>query len=338
MRLSIFSVLDHHPSRPRTLPELYRQVIGECELADRLGYDTYLVAEHHFHEYGGVPNPAVLLPVLAERTRRIRLGPAICVLPFRNPIEVAESYAMVDMLSDGRLVLGVGSGYLRHEFDGFGIDPGEKRDRFDEALGIVRRLLEGGRVSHEGRYYHLADVALNVRPVQRPHPPLYVAILRKEAAYHVGLKGQNILSVPYASVDRFEEVAEIIREYRRGRADAGLARSDDDAIFAFHCHVAGTDAQARAEAAEAFDLYVATRLYARRQTYDDILNSGLGLFGSVDAVAAKLARLQAWGIPHVALLNNFGLLPSELVQRSMTTMIQEILPRLGSRAVQDVVA
>jgi Luciferase-like monooxygenase len=85
------SVLDHHPGRGRTLAQLYDQVIGECEHADRLGYDSFLIAEHHFHEYGGVPNPAVLLPLMAARTERIRLGPAICVLPFRNPIEVAES-------------------------------------------------------------------------------------------------------------------------------------------------------------------------------------------------------------------------------------------------------
>jgi len=329
MRLSIFSVLDHHPGRGRTLAELYDQVIGECEHADRLGYESFLIAEHHFHEYGGVPNPAVLLPVMAARTERIRLGPAICVLPFRNPIEVAESYAMVDMLSRGRLVLGLGSGYLQHEFRGFGIEPGEKRDRFDEALTVVTRLLEGGRVSHEGRFFRLDDVALNVAPVQRPHPPIYVAILRKEAAYHVGLKGQRILSVPYASVDRFEDVEGIVQEYRAGRAEAGLPTSDDDAIFAFHCHVAETDARARAEAAEAFDLYVATRLYARRQIYDDILESGLGLFGSAETVAARLATLRDWGIGHVALLGNFGLMPTELVRRSMAIMIRQVLPRIA---------
>jgi hypothetical protein len=89
---------------------------------------------------------------------------------------------------------------------------------------------------------------------------------------------------------------------------------------------------ARAEAAQAFDLYVETRRYARRQTYDDVLESGLGLLGSADTVAAKLAMLRDWGIEHIALLANFGLMPTELVRRSMATMILEVLPRVADTA------
>lgn len=328
MRLSIFSVLDHYPGRGRTVPELYRQVIAQCDLAEALGFDTFLIAEHHFHEYGAVPDPVVLLPVLAERTKRIRLGPAISVLPFRNPIEVAESYAMVDVLSDGRLVLGVGSGYLKHEFEGFGIDPAEKRDRFDEALAITTRLLQGERVTHAGRFHRLENIALNVTPIQQPHPPIYVAILRKEAAYHLGRKGQRIMSIPYASADAFEDVRWMIEEFRRGQTEAGVAPSPDDAIFAFHCHVAATDEAARQNAAEAFNLYVETRLYAKRQTYDDILNSGLGLFGSVATVTEKLVQLHEWGIDHVALLMDFGLMPADLVHRAMTLVAREVFPEV----------
>ena len=99
MRLSIFSVQDHYPASARTLPQLYGQVIAQAELADRLGYDTFFVAEHHFHEYGAVPNPSVMLSTLAQRTKRLRLGSAISILTFHHPLTVAESYAMVDVLS-----------------------------------------------------------------------------------------------------------------------------------------------------------------------------------------------------------------------------------------------
>jgi hypothetical protein len=112
---------------------------------------------------------------------------------------------------------------------------------------------------------------------------------------------------------------------------AGLATSPDDVIFAFHCHVGESDEAARAAAAEAFDLYVATRLYARRQTYDDILQSGLGLFGSVETVAAKLAQLQQWGIRHVALLMDFGLMPADRMHRSMDLVAREVAPRVQAR-------
>ncbi len=331
MRLSMFSVLDHYPDRARSVGELYDQVIAQCCLAEELGYDTFLIAEHHFHEYGAVPNPAVMLGLLAARTRRIRLGPAVAILPFRDPVEVAESYAMVDLLSGGRLLFGVGSGYLRHEFDGFGIDPAEKRERFDEALDLVLRLMRGERVRHQGRFSQLDGVALNVLPRQQPHPPVYVAILRREAAYHVGRNGWQIMSIPYASLDRFEQVADMLGEFRQGRAEAGLGPSDDDAIFAFHCHVAESDEAARTNAADAFNLYVETRLYARRQTYDDILKSGLALFGSVETVADKLVRLHQWGIRHVALLMDFGLLPPALVHRSMRLTAREVLPAMRAR-------
>ena len=329
MRYSLFSVQDHYPDRPRTVPRLYDEVIELAERADRLGFDSFLVAEHHFHEYGAAPDPVPLLAAIAQRTGRIRLGPAISVLTFRDPRTVAESYAMLDVLSGGRLLLGVGSGYLKHEFTGFGIDPAENRERFDEALSIVRRLLAGERVTHAGRFHRLDEVAINVRPLQA-EPPFYVGILAKEAAFHIGRQGSRMLSVPYASVERFEDTATLLREFRRGQSEAGIGGSDDDAIFTFHCHVAETDEAARRTAADAFDLYVATRLYARRVTYDDVLRSGLAFFGSVDAVAEKLRALESWGIGHVALLMNFGALPQADVLHSVELFASDVIPRVRS--------
>src|SRR5215218_2474931 len=182
MRYSIFSVQDHYPGRGRSVPELYQQILAQGELAESLGYDTFFVAEHHFHEYGAVPNPAVMLSSMAQRTTRLRLGTAISVLTFHNPLTLAESYAMLDVLSCGRLVLGVGSGYLKHEFEGYGVDPAEKRDRFDEALEVLQRALSGERVTFAGRYVRVENIAINVLPIQQPAPPIYVAILRREAA------------------------------------------------------------------------------------------------------------------------------------------------------------
>jgi alkanesulfonate monooxygenase SsuD/methylene tetrahydromethanopterin reductase-like flavin-dependent oxidoreductase (luciferase family) len=327
MRISIFSVQDHYPARQRTLPQLYEQVIAQAELADRLGYDTFFVAEHHFHEYGAVPNPAVMLSTLAQRTRRLRLGSAISILTFHNPLTVAESYAMVDVLSGGRMVLGVGSGYLKHEFAGYQIDPAEKRERFDENLAILKRVLSGERITFKGRYNTLDAVQINVLPVQQPIP-IYVAILNRIGAYHVGRQGNAIMCVPYASLDRFDEIGPMVADFRRGRAEAGLAPSADDGTFAFHTHVAESDAACRKEAEEAFDLYVATRLYAKRQVYDDILRSDLALFGSVETVAAKMVRLYEMGIRHVLTLQNFGLMAPELVHKSMRLMAEEVMPRV----------
>ncbi|WP_119418438.1 LLM class flavin-dependent oxidoreductase [Desertibaculum subflavum] len=330
MRISIFTVLDHHPGRARSMAELYAQVTAQARLAEALGYHAFYVAEHHFHEYGACPNPAVLLASLAPQTTRIRLGTAIAALAFRNPVEVAESYALVDVLSGGRLELGLGSGYLAHEFAGFNIDPAEKRERFDENLYVLTRLLAGEKVSFQGRWNRLSNVQINVAPVQHP-VPIAVATLRPEGAYDIGAKGHNMLCVPYASVGRFEEIQGLIAQHHKGLRKKERKDFVGATGVTLHTYVAATDAEARAEAAEAFDLYVATRLYARRQTYDDVIASGLALFGSVETVAEKMLQLADWGVDHVIALADFGLLPFDRVERSMRLFAEEVLPRVQQR-------
>lgn len=325
MRLSFFTVQDHYPDQPRRVPDVYDAVLSLAEHADALGYDIFFSAEHHFHEYGVVPNPAVLLAAIAQRTMRLRLGSAIATLPFHHPINVAEAYAMVDVLSRGRLVLGVGSGYLKHEFAGYGIDGAEKRERFDESLSILRRLMAGERVTHQGRFHRLEGVQINALPLQSP-VPIYVAVLNKDALYHVGRQGNDVMCVPYASVDRLDDVAAMVKAYQDGRREAGLDPAATG-LWTFHTHVAESDAACRREAEEPFDLYVATRLYAKRQTYDDILRSDLALFGSVERVVDKVVRLYDMGIRHIVALQNFGLMPQEQVRAAMERMAREVMPQ-----------
>jgi alkanesulfonate monooxygenase SsuD/methylene tetrahydromethanopterin reductase-like flavin-dependent oxidoreductase (luciferase family) len=330
MRFSIFSVNDHHPRLPRTVGELYAQVMRQCELAEELGYDTFFCAEHHFHEYGVVPDPAVMLSALAQRTRRIRLGTAISILTFHDPRRIAESYAMVDLLSGGRLVFGVGSGYLAHEFVGYDSDPKEKRERFNENLEIVRRLLAGESFAYRGKFSKSEKVGLNVLPHAGRVPPIYVAVLAREAAYHVGLQKNRIFTVPYASCKDFADIGRMLEEYRKGRAEAGLEPDDDDHVFTLHTHVARSDDEAREQVKAAYDLYVDTRLYARKHVYEDILANGICLFGSVDTVLEKMRGLHAMGIRHVATLHNFGALDPRQVERSMTLFAREVMPALAS--------
>ncbi|TND09658.1 MAG: hypothetical protein FD123_1015 [Bacteroidetes bacterium] len=328
MRYSIFSVQDHHPQYSRTVPELYEEVLEQGVLADALGYDSFFVAEHHFHEYGAVPDPAVFLAALAQRTKNIRLGPAISILTFHHPLTVAENYAMLDILSKGRLVMGVGSGYLKHEFEGYQLDAEEKRARFDEHLAILKKAWSGERFSFDGKFTSCKDVLLNVQPVQQ-NSPLYLAILRSEAAYHVGRKGDKLISVPYASLADFSEIGQLVSDYKKGLREGG--HTDGDALYAFHTYVAETDEQARRDAESPFDLYVRTRLYARQQTFGDVQESGLGLFGSPETVAEKINRLHDMGVEHVLLLMNFGLLPHEKVKSSMRLFAEKVIPLVDKK-------
>src|SRR5438270_11012974 len=336
MRYSIFSVNDHHPRLPRTVPQLYRQLIHACELAERLGFDTFFCAEHHFHEYGVVPDPAVMLSALAQRTKRIRLGTAISILTFHDPRRIAETYSMLDLMSGGRLVFGVGSGYLAHEFVGYGIEPKEKRDRFNEALDIVKRLMAGETLSYKGRYSASDKVVLNVLPHEGRVPPIYVAVLAREAAYHVGKQQNRIFTVPYASCQDFADIGTMLAEYRQGRAEAGLAADEDDHVFTLHTYVARSDEEARQQAKAAYDLYVDTRLYAKKHVYEDIIANGICLFGAVETVAGKMCQLHEMGIRHVATMHNFGALDPALVERSMTLFAREVMQRVESRIAATV--
>ncbi len=331
MRFSIFSVNDHHPRLPRTIPQLYGQVMSQCELAERLGYDTFFCAEHHFHEYGVVPDPAVMLSALAQRTSRIRLGTAISILTFHDPRRIAETYSMLDMMSGGRLVFGIGSGYLAHEFVGYDRDPKEKRDRFNENLDIVKRLMAGETLTYSGQFSKSEKVVLNVQPHEGRVPPMYVAVLAREAAYHVGKQENRIFTVPYASCKDFNDIGAMLTEYRKGKAEAGLKADDDDHVFTLHTYVARTDEEAKAQCKAAYDLYVQTRLYAKRHQYEDILENGICLFGSVDTVVGKMCRLHEMGIRHVATMHNFGALAPSLVERSMTMFAREVMPAVAAR-------
>ncbi|MGB0631895.1 MAG: LLM class flavin-dependent oxidoreductase [Alphaproteobacteria bacterium] len=332
-RYSMFSVCDHYPKMPRSGNTLLEELLQEIALAEELGYYGYLVAEHHFHEYGLVSNPAPFLAAAAQRTSTIRLGPGISVLPFRNPWQVAEDYALVDQLSDGRLIMGVGSGYLKHEYEGFAVDPEDKRKLFDGGLDILRRAWAGETVSYESDWFTCHNATLQLLPVQQPHPPIHIAVIRQEAAYYVGKQNNGVIMVPYATVDRLEEIGGLVGDYARGREDGGHdAASGPDAMVALHTYVADTDDEARAHAADPFDLYVATRLYAKSQVYDDILKSRLALFGSVERVAGQIAELHDMGAKHLLFLMNFGNMPADRVHRSMRLMMEEVIPRIEARA------
>jgi len=332
MDYSMFSVCDHYPDMPRSGNELLEQQLQEIVTAEDLGYSGYWIAEHHFHEYGIVANPAPFLAAAAQRTSTIRLGPGIAVLPFRNPLQIAEDYALVDQLSNGRLNMGVGSGYLKHEYEGFALDGSDKRDRFDDGLDILRRAWSGEAITHDAPWCKCNKVTLPLLPVQSPLPPIHIAVIRTEAAYYVGRQDNGVIMVPYATVDRLDDIGGLIGEYDRGRGDAGHdTATRQDALVALHTYVAESDDEARADAAGPFDLYVATRLYAKSQVYDDILKSRLALFGSVDRVADQIVELHDMGVRHLMFLMNFGNMPQDKVTRSMRLMMEEVKPRVEAR-------
>jgi alkanesulfonate monooxygenase SsuD/methylene tetrahydromethanopterin reductase-like flavin-dependent oxidoreductase (luciferase family) len=174
---------------PEMLPaqEMYRRVLDWAVLAEDLGYDSVWLAEHHFSNYGYIPNPLMMAVKVAQRTRRVRIGTAVLVLPFWHPLRVAEDIAMADQLTDGRMEIGVARGYQPYEFARFGLRMEEARDRTDETLEVLLRALTLEGFDFHGRYYQIPETTVFPRPLQQPHPPIWLAAHTRES-FEIGAR------------------------------------------------------------------------------------------------------------------------------------------------------
>ncbi|GAA0945427.1 LLM class flavin-dependent oxidoreductase [Nonomuraea longicatena] len=244
MKFSTFHLF--HRFDGQSFREVYDYHLRLIDLAEELGFDGVRVAEHHFRDYGVVPNLFTLLAHAAARTSRIRLGTGVVVLPLHHPVHVAEEAALVDVLSGGRLELGVGRGYQSFEFEGFGIDLAEARDRFNEALEVVLGLWTSAAFRYEGKFYRTGtEVSLAPRPLQDPHPPVHVAAVSPETVTMYAERGLPILADPAAPFRKVVRAAETWRETAR------RAGHDDGAelVVARSVYVAPTVERARADQA-----------------------------------------------------------------------------------------
>jgi alkanesulfonate monooxygenase SsuD/methylene tetrahydromethanopterin reductase-like flavin-dependent oxidoreductase (luciferase family) len=179
------------------------------EHADVLGYDTCWVREHHFTQYGFLPNTLSLLAHAAARTERIRLGTAVVTLPLHHPIRVAEDVALVDVLSGGRMELGIGRGYQSIEFEAFGIPLNEARARTDEAIDAMRLLWSSDHpVNFKGEYFNFENIELQPKPVQRPGPPIHYASISAESIVHYGSKGIPYIIDPTGTTSSLANLAQ----------------------------------------------------------------------------------------------------------------------------------
>ena len=199
----------------------YGDFIDYVGAAERLGYRSIFLVEHHFTGHAQVSASLTLLSYLAARTSRIRLGTAVVVLPWHNPVLVAEQAATLDLLSGGRLDFGVGKGYRDYEFSGFCVPIEEATERFDEAIEVIRKAwTSDGRFSHHGKRWRYADIVVEPAPVQRPHPPFWLGAGSAESIRRAAREGYNLLLDQIGSVDLTIERVAVFREEcaRIGRA------------------------------------------------------------------------------------------------------------------------
>jgi probable F420-dependent oxidoreductase len=191
----------------------YHEFIRYVVAAEELGFSSVFLVEHHFTGFGQVSASLNLLSYLAARTSTIRLGTAVVVLPWHNPVLVAEQAATLDLLSNGRLDFGVGKGYRSYEFSGFCIPPDEATARFDEAMEVIRKAWTSkGRFSYEGRWWRYDNIVVEPAPIQQPHPPFWMGAGSPESIRRAAREGYNLLLDQIAPIDVIIDRVRVFRE------------------------------------------------------------------------------------------------------------------------------
>jgi alkanesulfonate monooxygenase SsuD/methylene tetrahydromethanopterin reductase-like flavin-dependent oxidoreductase (luciferase family) len=224
--------------------ERYAEMFELVELAEALGFDVAWLAELHFGgAFSLLANPLMVVPVIAQRTRRIRIGTAVTLLPLHHPLSCAEQAATADLLSNGRLEFGVGRGSIPTQFHGFRVPLAENRARFDEALAIIRLAWTEERFSYRGRFYDIENLSVVPKPLQRPHPPLRVGVHTPESFAHIGDLGLPIYSG--TTTTPLPQLRECMALYRQHLAAAGHPWQADQMALMFPVHVGASGAAAR---------------------------------------------------------------------------------------------
>jgi alkanesulfonate monooxygenase SsuD/methylene tetrahydromethanopterin reductase-like flavin-dependent oxidoreductase (luciferase family) len=193
IRFGVLHGFRNPPTTGLSFPSFYRRTLDQIVLAEQLGYHQVWITEHHFVDDGYMPSPLVVSGAIAAVTERLMIGQDVMLLPFVNPVRLAEDLAVLDNLSDGRIMLGAGMGYVPSEFAGMGVARSERRARMDDTLEILRLAWSEDEFDYQGEVYQVANVRVRPRPVEPGGPPLWVAAMSEAGARRAARFGANLL-------------------------------------------------------------------------------------------------------------------------------------------------
>jgi alkanesulfonate monooxygenase SsuD/methylene tetrahydromethanopterin reductase-like flavin-dependent oxidoreductase (luciferase family) len=319
----------------------FRDYLDYCIEAEALGYRSSFLVEHHFTGWHQVSATLMLQACVAMRTTTLRLGTAVMVLPWHNPVLLAEQAATLDLISKGRLDLGIGKGYRHSEFKGFAIRPEEAEARFEEAVEVILKSWRSRtRFSHRGRFWRFDDIVVEPPPMQQPHPPLWVAAGSETSIKRAAARGFNLILDQYASPDQH---GRRIALYRAEREAHGLSFDPMQVVVARQVYVAKDKADAEA-ALERAAQYTQRTVDVSRTPGAEVAGSHVlsyagtpgateanTLFDTPDRICEKLEALRAAGVAYV-LLTPIG------ATENLRRFARDIMPAFAGRKPRDVAA
>jgi alkanesulfonate monooxygenase SsuD/methylene tetrahydromethanopterin reductase-like flavin-dependent oxidoreductase (luciferase family) len=320
--------------------EFYERMLGLAVESETLGYDHVWLTEHHFVDDGYLPSIVPVAAAIAARTKRIRIGSDIMILPFQDPVRIAEDLAVVDILSGGRFDLGVGQGYRAEEFRAIGMERRERHARTRESVELIQKLWTEADVRFEGRYFRVDGVTISPRPVQQPHIPIWIGARTEKAMLRAARAGHHLTTTLGPDLSQL---------WRRALTECGRKPEDANMMGLTPAFVAPTSDEAWAAVQD--HLHYQMKLYADwlgeandaegdqhvwdYERAEDVRKSEFGQslpIGTAEEVSAKLETIVAQTAPtHMALLMHFPGADPERTSRSMRLFAERVMPEFRGR-------
>jgi alkanesulfonate monooxygenase SsuD/methylene tetrahydromethanopterin reductase-like flavin-dependent oxidoreductase (luciferase family) len=325
---------------------IVKDTISEVVLAEELGFSSAWLAEHHFSRYGIASSSMVVASAIAARTSKIRLGTSVLVPPLHDPIRLAEDTATVDVISNGRLDVGFGRGSAAYEYDGFTISRDGSQERFQEAIAVIKGLWTTPEYTHKGEYYSVNRATLVPPPVQKPHPPIFIAATRTQTTLDFAASTGSPTMVGVTMNNTNAE--ELLNRYKEALKRAGKSIPLSEVPFFRYFYVAETEEKAREDTMASINWAVdmvqwrgtfaegsevthriADWRKARTSLPDsyDFVCENRAVIGTPDQVAAKIQEYRDSGIEYFGCNFAFGGMDHDKVMRSMKLFHKEVMPR-----------
>jgi len=329
-----FGIFDQNDHGPYPLAEQYEKRLQLIELYDRAGFRTYHMSEHHATPLNLTPSPSVFLAAIAQRTKRIRMGALVYVLPMHHPLRLAEEICMLDHLSNGRIEIGIGRGASPHELAYWGVDPDTAQAIYVEAYNVIMQALTRNELNFAGQHFQIAKVPIDLKPLQLPHPPLWYAVPVPEGA---AWPAQNRINIVCGGP--LPHVREITNCYRAAWAAAGYSHDAMPLIGINRFVVAAdSDREAMALGRRAWPMFYASFMklwklhgtkprYARiPEDFDTLVANGGAIAGSPGTIRDRVRHMtDEAGANYFISQFSFGDLRQEEVAHSVGIFAGEML-------------
>ncbi|HLW69805.1 MAG TPA: LLM class flavin-dependent oxidoreductase [Candidatus Binataceae bacterium] len=341
-----FGVFDHLERRGASVEGLYAGRLKLLEQYDAAGFYSYHVAEHHATPLGMAPSPGLFLAAAAQRTRRIRLGPLVYLLPLYNPFRLAVEVCMLDHLSGGRVDLGVGRGVSPFELAYLGVSFMDSRQIFEEALTALVTGLREDRLNHHGKHYRFDNVPMELRPIQRPNPPFWYGVTSPESVSFAARHGMHMVGLgPIPMVKGMtEQYREELGRHRGGPDDLNPSAQAPIMGALRHAYVAGDEREIESIAAPAYRTYYnnITKLWRDFRTlpaYGFTPEIGVAakadsaIVGTASQVRDQIGRFfSESGCNYLVLSFAFGSLSDDDASRSVERFVSHVMPSFAENS------